>query len=78
VSDRLLLYHYEKHLVPRRMFSRYRVLFSQAEKLGVYLVAQTAPGAYEEYLDWVRRIPLPEQGALGPLWPTLFRVLSSL
>ena len=57
VSDRLLLYHYEKHLVPRRMFSKYRVLFSQAEKLGVYLVTQTAPGAYKEYLDWVRRIP---------------------
>jgi len=66
VSDRLLLYHYEKHLVPRRMFSRYRVLFSQAEKLGVYLVAQTAPGAYDEYLDWVRRVPYLNKELLDP------------
>jgi len=57
VSDRLLLYHYENHLVSRRMFSEYRVLFSQSGKLGVYVLTQVAPGALDEYVGWVRRIP---------------------
>jgi len=57
VSDRLLLYHYENHLVPRKMFSKYRVLFSQSGKLGVYVLTQVAPGALDEYVGWVRRVP---------------------
>ncbi|PSN90869.1 hypothetical protein B9Q08_03880 [Candidatus Marsarchaeota G2 archaeon ECH_B_SAG-M15] len=66
VSDRLLLYHYENHLVPRKMFSKYRVLFSQSEKLGVYLLTQVAPSALDKYVWWVRRIPYLNRELLDP------------
>ncbi|MEM3656785.1 MAG: hypothetical protein QXP58_09780 [Thermoprotei archaeon] len=57
VSDRLLLYHYTKHLVARKMFSKYRVVFSQSGKLGVYLLADTSPSMLTEYREWVTRVP---------------------
>jgi hypothetical protein len=66
VSDRLLLYHYENHLVPRKMFSKYRVLFSQSEKLGVYILTQVSSGSLDEYLGWVRRIPYLGSEFLDP------------
>jgi hypothetical protein len=65
-SDRLLLYHYDHHLVAKKMFSQYRVAFSQKEKLGVYIVAQIPPKALDDYLDYVRRVPHLNKELLDP------------
>gem|GEM_PF-879792 len=71
ISDRLLLYHYTRHVVAHKMFTRYRVFLPLEDKLGVYIHARVDPNNRDEFLASVRRIPYLDRELLsddGDYW----------
>jgi hypothetical protein len=57
VSERTLEYHFNEHVVARKLLSRYSVFFPRENALTVCHSARVSPANMQQYLKLVRRIP---------------------
>ena len=57
VSERLLLYHFTRHLVGHKLLSRYKVFFPLANSISAYIIVRVKASCNEQYAKLVRRIP---------------------
>ena len=56
-SDRLLMYHFKQHVIPRRLLGRYKVFLPPVKTLVIDYVVSVKKESRDAYLRLIRRIP---------------------
>ncbi|PSN83357.1 hypothetical protein B9Q01_04915, partial [Candidatus Marsarchaeota G1 archaeon OSP_D] len=56
-SDRLLMYHFKQHVIPRRLLGRYKVFLPPVKTLAIDYVVSVKKESRDTYVRLIRRIP---------------------